>query len=61
LNQSITIELHEATAEQIAAKFSGQANLITCASAPHFLEAGVMIPSIVRLLRPGGTLAVFTY
>ncbi|KAK4235621.1 S-adenosyl-L-methionine-dependent methyltransferase [Achaetomium macrosporum] len=39
----------------------GQADLVICATAAHFMDPDGLVASIAKMLRPGGTLAVFSY
>ena len=38
-----------------------QADLVICATAAHFIDPDGLAASIAKMLRPGGTLAVFSY
>ena len=38
-----------------------QADLVICATAAHFMDADGLAASIAKMVRPGGTLAVFSY
>ncbi|KAF1952596.1 S-adenosyl-L-methionine-dependent methyltransferase [Byssothecium circinans] len=39
----------------------GNADLVICATAAHFIDPDGLAESIARMLRPGGTMAVFSY
>lgn len=39
----------------------GSADLVICATAAHFIDPDGLVSSAARMLRPGGTMAVFSY
>ncbi|KAJ7917525.1 S-adenosyl-L-methionine-dependent methyltransferase [Mycena leptocephala] len=53
-SQSVGEESYKHTGES-------QADMVICATAAHFMDPDGLIAAISRILRPGGTLAVFTY
>jgi SAM-dependent methyltransferase len=57
-----TFEFSQSTGEE-SYKHTGesQADMVICATAAHFMDPDGLIAAISRILRPGGTLAVFTY
>ena len=56
------LEYSQATGEE-AYKKTGekQADMAICATAAHFMDPNGLVASIAKMLRPGGTLAVFSY
>ncbi|KAK8055196.1 hypothetical protein PG993_000423 [Apiospora rasikravindrae] len=62
LEQQRRLEFSQATGEE-AYKAAGeqQADLVICATAAHFMDPDGLALSIARTLRPGGTLAVYSY
>lgn len=56
------LEYSQSTGEE-AYKHTGDqaADLAICATAAHFMDPDGLVASIAKLLRPGGTLAVFSY
>ena len=38
-----------------------QADMVICATASHFMDPDALIDSCAKMLRPGGTLAIFSY
>ncbi|KAF2204079.1 hypothetical protein GQ43DRAFT_438278 [Delitschia confertaspora ATCC 74209] len=60
--QDVQFEYSEATGEEAYLKTGeGEADLAICATAAHFIEPDGLVESIARMLRKGGTLAVFSY
>lgn len=59
---STVFEYSQSTGED-AYKHTGekQADLVICATAAHFMDPDGLVASISKILRPGGTLAVFSY
>ncbi|XRM40512.1 hypothetical protein ABZX51_003830 [Aspergillus tubingensis] len=39
----------------------GQVDMVICATAAHFMDPDGLIASIGKMLRPGGTMAIFSY
>lgn len=57
-----TLEHSQATGEEAHVKAGEkQADLVICATAAHFIDPDGLAASIAKMLRPGGTLAVFRY
>lgn len=55
-------EYSQATGEEAYLKTGeNRADLVICATAAHFMDADGLVASIARVLRPGGTLAVYSY
>jgi len=40
---------------------SGEADIVTCAQAFHWMDPHVVLPEVARLLRPGGVFAAYDY
>lgn len=57
-----TLEYSQSTGEEAYVKTGEkQADLVICATAAHFMDPDGLAASTARILRPGGTLAVFSY
>lgn len=57
-----TLEYSQSTGEEAYLKTGEkQADLVICATAAHFMDPDGLAASIAKMLRPGGTLAVFSY
>ena len=57
-----TLEYSQSTGEEAYMKAGEkQADLVICATAAHFMDPDGLTASIAKMLRPGGTLAVFSY
>ena len=57
-----TLEYSQSTGEEAYTKTGeGQADMVICATAAHFMDPDELVASCARILRPGGTLAVFSY
>ena len=57
-----TLEYSQSTGEEAYVKTGEkQADLVICATAAHFMDPDGLATSIAKMLRPGGTLAVFSY
>ena len=56
------LEYSQSTGEETYMKTGEkQADLVICATAAHFIDPDGLAASIAKMLRPGGTLAVFSY
>jgi SAM-dependent methyltransferase len=57
-----TLEYSVATGEEVDVHVGeGNADLAICATAAHFIDPDGLAAAIGKMLRPGGTLAVFSY
>ena len=57
-----TLEYSQSTGEDAYLKTGEkQADLVICATAAHFMDPDGLATSIAKMLRPGGTLAVYSY
>ena len=61
-NLSTIFEYSQSTGEEAYTKTGEQsADMVICATAAHFIDPDSLAASIAKMLRPGGTLAVFSY
>ncbi|KAL7623786.1 hypothetical protein AAE478_005339 [Parahypoxylon ruwenzoriense] len=59
---NIALEFSQSTGEETYTKAGeGNADLVISATAAHFMDPDGLATSIAKILRPGGTLAVFSY
>ena len=59
---STRLEYTQSTGEEAYAQIGEkQADLVICGTAAHFMDPDGLVASIAKILRPGGTLAVFGY
>ena len=62
LGLNTIFEYSQSTGEETYAKTGEkQVDLAICATAAHFMDPDGLVLSIAKMLRPGGTLAVFSY
>ena len=56
------LEYSQSTGEEAYTKTGEQqADMVICATAAHFMDPDGLVASCAKILRPGGTLAVFSY
>ena len=56
------LEYTQSTGEEAYTKTGEkQADMVICATAAHFMDPDGLVASCAKMLRPGGTLAVFSY
>jgi SAM-dependent methyltransferase len=61
-NLSPALEFSQSTGEEAHLHTGpGQADLVICATAAHFIDPDGLAKSIATMLKPGGTMAVFSY
>ncbi len=61
-NLATTFEYTQSGGEEAHTKTGEQsADMVICATAAHFIDPDGLAASIAKMLRPGGTLAVFSY
>ena len=61
-NLSTALEFSQRTGEEAYKHVGeGQADMVICATAAHFMDQDGLADSIAKMFKPGGTLAVFSY
>lgn len=61
-NLCTTLEISQSTGEEAYLKVGEcSADMVICATAAHFMDPDSLADSVAKMLRPGGTLAVWTY
>lgn len=61
-NLSTEIEISQSGGEAAFEKVGlGQADMAICATAAHFIDPDALVKSIGKMLKPGGTLAIYSY
>ena len=62
LSEKVELEFSQAVGEEVhLSAGEGQADLVICATAAHFIDPDGLVGSAAKALRRGGTLAVFSY